>query len=176
MEAKQLQIKKYNRIATIVSIGIPIVVAILFRDQYIKGVDFSFLPAIYASLNAITAIVLVLAFIAIKNKQVKRHENLVKVALGISVLFLIMYVLYHISTPATPYGGEGAIKYLYYILLISHILLSVVIIPFVLFTYIRAITGRIEMHRKLAKITFPLWLYVAVTGVVVYLMIAPYYG
>lgn len=176
MEAKQLQIKKYNRIATIVSIVIPIVVAILFRDQYIKGVDFSFLPAIYASLNAITAIVLVLAFIAIKNKQVKRHENLVKVALGISVLFLIMYVLYHISTPATPYGGEGAIKYLYYILLISHILLSVVIIPFVLFTYIRAITGRIEMHRKLAKITFPLWLYVAVTGVVVYLMIAPYYG
>jgi len=175
MEAKQLQIKKYNRIATIVSIVIPIVVAILFRDQYIKGVDFSFLPAIYASLNAITAIVLVLAFIAIKNKQVKRHENLVKVALGISVLFLIMYVLYHISTPATPYGGQGAIKYLYYILLISHILLSVVIIPFVLFTYIRAITGRIEMHRKLAKITFPLWLYVAITGVVVYLMIAPYY-
>jgi putative membrane protein len=176
MEANQLKIKKYNWLATIVSIIIPIVVAVLFRDQYIKGVDFSFLPPIYASLNAITAVVLVLAFVAIKNKQVKRHENLIKVALGISLLFLIMYVLYHVSTPPTPFGGQGAIKYIYYTLLISHILLSVVIIPFVLFTYIRAITGRIEMHRKLAKITFPLWLYVAVTGVVVYLMIAPYYG
>ncbi|MFY0672564.1 MAG: DUF420 domain-containing protein [Bacteroidia bacterium] len=176
METNLSKIKKYNRLATIVSIVIPVVVAVLFRDQYIKGVDFSFLPPIYASLNAITAIVLIFAFVAIKNKQVKRHENLVKIALGISLLFLVMYVLYHVSTPPTPFGGEGLVKYLYYTLLISHILLSVVIIPFVLFTYIRAITGRIEMHRKLAKITFPLWLYVAITGVVVYLMIAPYYG
>ncbi|MGB0430074.1 MAG: DUF420 domain-containing protein [Bacteroidia bacterium] len=175
METTQ-QIKKYNLWATIVSIVIPIVVAILFRDQYIKGIDFSFLPPIYATLNGITAVVLVMAVVAIKAGNRKRHELLMKIALGISLLFLVMYVLYHISTPPTPFGGEGAIKTIYYILLISHILLSVIIIPFVLFTYIRAITNRIELHRKLAKITFPLWLYVAITGVVVYLMIAPYYA
>ncbi len=170
------QIKKYNLWATIVSIVIPIVVAILFRDQYITGVDFSFLPPIYATLNGITAIVLILALVAIKKGNRKRHELLIKVALLISLLFLVMYVLYHVSTPPTPFGGIGTTKTIYYILLISHILLSVVIIPFVLFSYIRAITGRYELHKKLVKFAFPMWLYVAITGVIVYLMIAPYYG
>lgn len=172
----QQKIKKYNKIAIVVSIVVPVLVGILFRDQYITGVDFTFLPPIYATLNGITAVVLILALIAIKNGNRKLHENLIKLALGISGVFLIMYVLYHISTPATPYGGEGNIRYIYYTLLISHILLSVVIIPFVLFTYIRAITGRFTLHKKIARITFPLWLYVAVTGVVVYLMISPYYA
>lgn len=172
----QQTIKKYNNIAIAVSVVVPILVAILFRDQYITGVDFTFLPPIYAALNGITAVVLVLALIAIKKGKRKLHENLIKIALGISALFLVMYVLYHVSTAATPYGGQGSIRYVYYTLLISHILLSVVIIPFVLFTYIRAITGRFALHKKLAKITFPLWLYVAITGVVVYLMISPYYA
>lgn len=170
------KVKQYNRLVLIVSIVIPLVVGVLFRDQYITGVDFSFLPPIYATTNGLTAVMLILALRAIKQKKVQLHERFMKVALALSAIFLVLYVLYHISSEATPYGGEGALKYVYYFILISHVLLSMVILPFVLYTYVRAITGRIEMHRKLAKITFPLWLYVAVSGVVVYLMIAPYYA
>jgi len=91
------------------------------------------------------------------------------------VLFLVLYVLYHMTSDSTTYGGEGAIRYVYFFLLISHILLSIVVIPFVLVTYVRAISGKFKMHKKIARITFPLWLYVAVTGVIVYFMISPYY-
>lgn len=169
------KVKQYNRIVLIISIVVPLLVGILFRDQYITGVDFSFLPPIYATTNGLTALVLIAALVAIKQKKVSLHERLMKTALLLSGLFLVMYVLYHISSEATVFGGEGWIKSVYYFILITHIVLSVAIIPFVLYTYVRGITGRFEMHKKLAKITFPLWLYVAVSGVVVYLMIAPYY-
>jgi putative membrane protein len=96
-------------------------------------------------------------------------------AIACSLVFLLMYVAYHMTTEATKFGGEGAIKYVYFFLLITHIALSVTIIPLVLFTYVRALSGDFDRHKKLARITFPLWLYVAVTGVIVYLMIAPYY-
>jgi putative membrane protein len=134
-----------------------------------------FLPPIYAVINAITAFVLSLAVWAIKNKKVKLHENLMKTAIMLSILFLVMYVLYHMTSTSTKFGGEGAEKIAYYFILISHIILSIAVIPFVLITYVRAITNDIELHKKIAKITFPLWLYVAVTGVVVYIMISPYY-
>lgn len=98
-----------------------------------------------------------------------------KFAIGLSVLFLVMYVAYHMTSDSTKYGGEGFIRVLYYFILITHILMSIVVIPFVLITYVRAITNNIEKHRKIAKITFPLWLYVAVSGVVVFMMISPYY-
>lgn len=170
------KVKQYNHVVLIVSIVIPLVVGVLFRDQYITGVDFSFLPPIYATTNGLTAIMLILALVAIKQKKIKLHERFMKIAIALSGLFLVMYVLYHIASEATTYGGEGTMKYVYYFILISHVFLSMGILPFVLYTYVRAITGRIEMHRKLAKITFPLWLYVAISGVVVYLMIAPYYA
>ena len=96
-------------------------------------------------------------------------------AIALSVAFLVMYVAYHMTSDSTKFGGEGVIKYAYYFILITHILLSIVIIPFVLITYVRAITNNIERHKKIAKITFPMWLYVAITGVIVYLMISPYY-
>ena len=99
-----------------------------------------------------------------------------KTAIGLSVLFLIMYVAYHMTSDSTKFGGEGTIKYVYYFVLLTHILLSIIVIPFVLITFVRAITNNIEKHKKIAKITFPLWLYVAVSGVVVYLMISPYYA
>jgi len=86
-----------------------------------------------------------------------------------------MYVAYHMTSESTPFGGEGTIRYIYFTILISHILLSITVIPFVLVTYVRAITNDIQAHKKIAKITFPLWLYVAVTGVIVYIMISPYY-
>ena len=98
-----------------------------------------------------------------------------KTAILLSALFLVMYVAYHMTSDSTPYGGEGLLRYVYFFILITHIVLSITVIPFVLITYVRAITGRFKMHKKIARITFPIWLYVAVTGVIVYLMISPYY-
>ncbi|GAL62480.1 DUF420 domain-containing protein [Algibacter lectus] len=173
-ENNTLDDKKYNKLIVVLSVAIPVVVAILFGVKIDAELPV-FLPPIYASVNALTAFVLVLAFIAIQNKKVKLHEKLMKFAIGLSVLFLVMYVAYHMTSDSTKYGGEGFIRVLYYFILITHILMSIVVIPFVLITYVRAITNNIEKHRKIAKITFPLWLYVAVSGVVVFMMISPYY-
>lgn len=164
--------KKYNKWIIILSIVIPVVVALLFgiRLDYDLPV---FLPPIYATINAITAIVLVLAVIQIKRGKRNAHEWLMKTAILMSLLFLVMYILYHMTSDSTPY--EGDYKAVYYFILISHIILSIMVIPFVLITYVRAITNDFKRHKKIAKITFPLWLYVAVTGVIVYLMISPYY-
>ena len=171
--------KKYNKWIVALSVIIPLAVAALFGVNLRKlGFDvepLSFLPPIYATVNGVTAVVLIAAFIAIKNKNIKLHERLMKTDLALSVAFLVMYVAYHMTSDSTKFGGEGVIKYAYYFILITHILLSIVIIPFVLITYVRAITNNIERHKKIAKITFPMWLYVAITGVIVYLMISPYY-
>lgn len=171
--------QKYNKWIIMLSIAIPLVVALLFGVNLRKlGYDvkpLSFLPPIYAAINGLTAIVLVIAVVAIKNGKRKLHENLMKFAILLSVLFLGMYVAYHMTSDSTKFGGEGAIKYVYYFILITHICLSVIIIPFVLITYVRALAQRFDRHKKIAKITFPMWLYVAITGVIVYLMISPYY-
>ncbi|MEO4006755.1 MULTISPECIES: DUF420 domain-containing protein [unclassified Flavobacterium] len=171
--------KKYNKWIVVLSVAIPLVVALLFGVNLRKlGYDvqpLSFLPPIYATINGITAVLLVAAVWAIKNGKRSLHENLMKVAIACSVAFLAMYVAYHMTSDSTKFGGEGAIRYIYYFILVTHILLSVIIIPFVLITYVRAIAGSFDRHKKIAKITFPMWLYVAVTGVIVYLMIAPYY-
>lgn len=167
--------KKYNKFIVILSVVIPVVVAILFGVKIPNVEPLSFLPPIYATTNGLTAIILIAAFIAVKNKKIATHKKLMTTAIVLSVLFLVMYVAYHMTSDSTKYGGEGIIKYVYYFILLTHILLSIVVIPFVLITYVRAITNNIEKHKKIAKITFPLWLYVAVTGVVVYVMIASYY-
>ena len=171
--------KKYNKWIVALSVIIPLAVAALFgvnlRNLGFDVEPLSFLPPIYATVNGVTAVVLIAAFIAIKNKNIKLHERLMKTAIALSVAFLVMYVAYHMTSDSTKFGGEGVIKYAYYFILITHILLSIVIIPFVLITYVRAITNNIERHKKIAKITFPMWLYVAITGVIVYLMISPYY-
>jgi putative membrane protein len=164
----------YRKLIITLSIVIPLAVAALFGIK-IPGYDFSFLPPIYASINALTAICLVVAVVAVKNKKQRLHEVLMKICMGLSALFLVMYVAYHITSESTPFGGVGAIRYVYFFILITHILLSIVVIPFVLFTFVRALSGDFARHKKLAKYTFPLWLYVAVTGVIVYLMISPYY-
>lgn len=158
----------------ILSVAIPLVVAALFGVK----VDIElpvFLPPIYAGINGITSIILISAFWAIRIKNIELHKRLMLTAIVLSVLFLIMYVLYHMTSDSTSFGGEGLIKYVYYFILISHILLSVVVIPFVLITFVRAITNDIERHKKIARITFPLWLYVTISGVMVYFMILPYY-
>ena len=171
--------KKYNRWIVILSVLIPVVVAVLFRvklsDFGVEVQPLTFLPPIYATINGITAVLLVCAVVAIKKGNRTLHERLVKVAISCSVLFLAMYVAYHMTSESTPYGGEGTIRYVYFFILLTHILLSIIVIPFVLITYVRGLSGNFAKHRKIAKITFPLWLYVAVTGVIVYLMISPYY-
>lgn len=166
--------KKYNKLIVVLSIVIPVVVAILFGVRLDVELPV-FLPPIYATINAVTALVLVLAFMAIRNKKITLHKRLMKFAIILSVTFLVMYVAYHMTSDSTKYGGEGALRYIYFFILITHILLSIAVIPFVLITYVRAITNNFEKHKKIAKITFPLWLYVAVTGVLVYILISPYY-
>lgn len=169
---------KYNKLIVVLSIIIPLAVAILFGVNLRKmGFDvepFTFLPPIYATINGFTAVLLVAAVVAIKNGKRSMHENLMKIAIACSVLFLMMYVAYHMTSDSTKYGGD--LGFIYYPILISHIVLSVAIIPLVLITYVRALANRFDKHKKIAKITFPIWLYVAVTGVVVYLMISPYYA
>ncbi len=171
--------KKYNTWIVILSIAIPLVVALLFGVNLRKlGYDvkpLTFLPPIYATINGITAVILVWAVISIKNGKRKLHENLMKTAIALSVAFLAMYVAYHMTSNETKFGGVGIIRPIYFFILITHISLSIIIIPLVLVTYVRALSQRFDQHKKIAKITFPIWLYVAVTGVIVYLMISPYY-
>jgi len=169
------QLQSHKLWTTILSITIPLVVVFLFNIPPIKGVDFSFLPPIYATVNGLTAVFLVLAVIAVKNQKISLHKKLMTLCIGLSVLFLAMYVAYHLTSESTSYGGDAPIKYVYYFVLITHIILSVAVIPFVLITYSRALLGDYERHRKIARYTFPLWLYVAVSGVIVYIMISPYY-
>ena len=155
-----------------ISIVIPTAVAALFGIK-IEGIDFSFLPPIYAGINGMTAMLLILALYFIKNGKVQQHQKTIQFSLVLSVLFLLCYVAYHMTSDSTPYGGSA--KWLYYTILISHIFLSVAVIPLVLFTYLHAWEGNYQKHKKWAKFAFPIWLYVAITGVVVYFMIKSYY-
>ena len=181
--------KLYNRWIIALSIAIPVAVAFLFTIR-IPGVErLGFLPPIYATINALTAVLLFTAVIQIKKGNRDLHEKLMKVCLGLSLLFLVLYVIYHATSDSTKFGDAnldgvvsdaesaavGVFKYVYYFILITHILLSIGVIPFVLVTYVRAVLGKFPLHRKIARITFPICLYVSVTGVVVYFMIFPYY-
>ena len=172
---KKTEKLKYKKLIVAISILIPVVVAILFRIRLENVDELLFLPPIYATINGFTAIVLLFALWAIKNKKMNLHQNLMKIAILLSVVFLVMYVAYHLTSDPTPFGGEGPIKYIYYFILISHILLSIGIIPLVLISYARAISKQFQNHKRIARITFPIWLYITVTGVIIYVMISPYY-
>ena len=190
--------KLYDFLIWFVSILVPAVVALLLftkwsQDKLIFDVripntdpivifenlpfiePLTFLPPIYAVINGLTAILLVVAVYYIKNGKRKIHESLIKVCIALSLMFLVMYIAYHMTTDPTSYGGKGIIAYMYYFILITHILLSVIVIPLVLTSYSRAVQSNFKLHKKIAKVTFPIWLYVAVTGVIIYLMISPYY-
>lgn len=155
------------------SVVIPLAVALLFGIK-IDGVDLSFLPPVYAGINGLTAILLLGALIAIKSKNITLHKRMIQASLGLSLLFLLAYVAYHITSETTIYGGD--FKLVYYFILISHITLSIAVIPLVLFTYLFAWEGNIEKHKKWNRISWPIWFYVAVSGVIVYLMISPFYS
>ncbi|NNE01827.1 MAG: DUF420 domain-containing protein [Eudoraea sp.] len=176
MGAATLKEKRFNRGITIVSIVIPLVVALLFRVRIPNVEPLSILPPIYATINGVTAILLIIAVWAIKNGKRSLHQRVMTSCIALSLLFLIMYVAYHMTSDSTSFGGEGVVRYFYFFVLITHIFLSIAIIPLVLLTFAKAYVKNFERHRKLARITFPIWLYVAITGVVVYLMISPYYA
>jgi len=185
--------KKYSKLIVAVSIIIPVAVAILFgvklKDFGIIVEPLSFLPPIYATTNGITAILLIAAVIAIKNGNRKIHSILMTSAITLSLAFLVMYIAYHMTSDSAVFGdlnhnhiledtektSIGSLRIVYLLILVTHIILSIAIIPMVLITYVRALAQNFEMHKKIARITFPIWLYVAITGVVVYLMISPYY-
>lgn len=173
MELKDPSKLKRAKIAIYtLSIIIPAVVTILFGVK-VQGVDLSFLPPVYATINGVTAMVLIAALVAIKKKNMQLHRALIRFALTLSLLFLSCYVAYHMTSDSTPYGGEA--RTAYFVILISHILLSIAVIPLVLFTYLFAWQGDFERHKKWTKFAWPIWFYVAVTGVIVYWMISPYY-
>ena len=178
----------YKKLILLVSIVIPIVVGALFRIPPIPG-DLSFLPPIYAGFNATTAVLLVLALLAVKQNKIELHRLLVRLALLLSLLFLVCYVAYHLTSETTYFGDlnhdgkldgveiafAGNLRIIYYAILISHIGLSMAVIPLVLFAYLHAWAGNFQMHKKLVRFAYPIWMYVAVTGVIVYWMISPFY-
>jgi len=166
----------YNTFIIVVSILIPIIVAVLARVRIPNVDSLDILPPIYAAINGVTAILLVVAVMQIKRGNKSNHQILMKINILLSLLFLIMYIAYHITSDMAIYGGEGISRSIYYFILVSHIILSGILVPLVLFTYKYATLDQYVKHRKLAKITFPIWFYVAVTGVVVYFMISPYYN
>jgi putative membrane protein len=165
----------------IASLFIPIAVAVLYimpkvgPEAGLLRDLLNMLPALNATINGTTAIILVLAVLAIRNKQVLLHKRLMTVALALSVLFLLSYIGYHATSETTPFPQNAEYRGLYLIILLTHIIISGLIVPFVLITYSRALAERFDKHKKIAKWTFPLWLYVTVTGVIVYFMISPYY-
>ncbi len=182
----------YRNLIIIVSVLIPVLVAFLIlipQTGRLGDWDVSFLPHLHGVLNSLTAVCLVAAFWAIKNKNITLHRNFMMTAVFLSVVFLISYVIYHFQGVPTLYGdtdrngsvsavekvAAGNIRYLYYFVLMTHIILSAIVVPFVLFALYYALSKQFDRHQEVVKWSFPIWLYVAISGVVVYLMIKPYY-
>lgn len=189
---KNLQLARKMNAAAWAITGVVLLLVGLMRRVKIPlpdGWDFSFLPPFHATVNALAAVVLLIAFYYIKQKNVQMHRRMIYVAIGLSVLFLLSYVAYHFTTPETLFGDAnrdgvvdaaekaavGGMRTLYLVILLSHIVLAALALPLILFTFIRAYTGQIERHRRMARWVFPIWLYVAITGPVAYVMLMPYY-
>ena len=163
----------------IILFSVIVFVAVVFLSKIKLEVELPFDVHVFAQINAVinsaVSVLLVVALIAVKNGQYKLHKSLMLTAMILSLLFLVSYICHHLLSDSTTYGGEGTIRYVYYFILISHILLAAIILPFILYTSYRALVAEWPAHRKLAKITWPIWFYVSVTGVVVYYMISPFY-
>tara|TARA_B100000378_G_scaffold271501_1_gene262085 strand:- start:191 stop:724 length:534 start_codon:yes stop_codon:yes gene_type:complete len=162
------------------SVIIPIAVAFLMLFPNVfhiasENYDFSSLPFFHAVLNGSTAILIFTGFVLIKNKKTELHKASMLSAFSLSSIFLVSYMISKITNEPVPFGGEGMIRDIYFFILISHILLSIPVLPLALFSIYRAMTGEIEKHKSIVKWTFPIWMYVAITGVLVYLLMSPYY-
>ncbi len=178
MEAlKPVQEQKNNRVITILSIAIPVAVAVILgiRQKIDLGSWTTYLPHINGIINSITSVLLLVGLYFIRQKNIVAHKRTMLAAFTFGSLFLVSYVLYHLTNESTPFGGEGWVRPIYYFLLVSHIVLSIVVVWFVLRAVYFALSGQIIKHKQTVKYAFPIWLYVSVTGVIVYLMIRPYY-
>nr|WP_293834150.1 DUF420 domain-containing protein [uncultured Arsenicibacter sp.] len=178
MEAIQTEKEqKANRLINILAIAIPVAVAVLLgiRQKVDLGAWTTWLPHVNGVINSLTSVLLILGLIFIRQRKVEAHRKTMLAAFTLGSVFLVSYVLYHLSNESTPFGGEGAIRPVYYFLLISHIVLSVVVVWFVLKAVYFATSGQYERHRKVVRWAYPIWLYVSTTGVIVYLLIKPYY-
>lgn len=161
-----------------ISVVVPLLVVVLMylpQRYNFTGVEMGTFPFFHAVLNFCTALLLIAGYTSLQMKQIKWHRNLMISAFLLSTVFLVSYVISKMSNDPVPFGGEGILRPIYFFILITHILLSAIIVPLVLFTMYRGLTGEVEKHRKIAKYTFPIWMYVAITGVLVYVFMAPYY-
>ncbi|MCB0515286.1 MAG: DUF420 domain-containing protein [Chitinophagales bacterium] len=169
----------WAKIIVWVSVAIPVVVGLLFYvsppSQLSLPFSIKVLPKFHALLNGSVFVLLLASWYFIRQKNIKAHQTCNIIALVLSAIFLLSYVTYHSLTEPTRYGGEGVVKFIYLLLLFTHIILAAIILPMILFTFLRAFAGNYAAHRKIARYTMPLWLYVSATGVIVYLMLAPYY-
>ncbi len=174
-------IKKNDKQAKlfIYTVSFVVFAAVVIMSRYKLPLDLGFNVHYFALFNAVVnslvSICLVAALIAVKQKSYVMHKKLMMTAIVLSVLFLVSYICHHLFAGETKFGGEGTIRYVYYFILATHIPLAAIILPFILFTAYRALIGEFPAHKKLSKYTWPLWLYVSITGVLVYLMISPYY-
>jgi len=177
MKSDAQRLKLFDRFAYLISVVVIfMVIGMRQEDKPDFGISFSFLPPLYSALNALTAMLLLLALWQIKKKNILNHKRLMMSAMFTSVLFLLGYVLYHFTTPETKYCGEGSIRYFYFFLLITHIILAGAILPFILLTFNRGYLMMTARHKKMARWVFPLWFYVVISGPVIYLMLAPCYN
>jgi putative membrane protein len=177
MENATLRIKFWDRIAWVLTAVVLVLVGLMRRPEKLNlGIDFSFLPPVYSTLNALVAVALVLALLKIKKRDIAGHKFWINVSMLGSAVFLLCYVLYHFTTAETKFGGQGAIRSVYFFLLITHIVLSGATLPFILMAYVRGYFDALMAHRKLVKWIWPLWFYVACTGPICYLMLRPYFA
>lgn len=164
----------------IYAVSIIVFAAVVILSKVKLSLDLPFNPHVFATvsagINSLVAVLLVVGLITAKQKKYELHKKIMMTAIVLSVLFLLSYIAHHLLTDETKFGGDGMIKTIYYVILLTHIPLAGIILPFILFTAYRALIGEYEQHKKLTRITWPIWFYVAVTGVIVYLMISPYYG
>jgi putative membrane protein len=176
---KTITEKSLTPVVIALSLAIPLVVALLLflpgKNPDALGFNVRILPLINACINSTVTILLIAGFLFIKNKNIEWHKRVMLAAFVLSSLFLVSYVVYHYTAPETRYGGVGFMRYLYFFILITHILLATAIVPLSIFTIFRGLTRNYEQHKKIAKWTLPIWLYVSITGVLVYIMISPYY-
>jgi len=169
----------YLPVIGIVSVVVPLVVAVLIyvppQGLFSSSFDVRILPLLNACINSAVSVLLILGLVLIRQKRIALHRTCMVSAFILSSLFLVSYILYHLSTDSTPYGGTGSIRYVYFFILLTHIVLAAGVLPLILLSLYRGLSGNFVKHRKVARWTFPIWLYVSITGVVVYLMISPYY-
>ena len=178
MKQKIPLVRNYKPLVWTLALSINGVIAFSFflpGKESFKGYDFSFLPLLNAVANGATFIFLLLALFAIRQKNIQRHRNFIFAAFVCTSVFLLSYLLYHFTTPSTKFGGEGAIKYIYYLILITHIILAIITVPLALISIGRGLNMEVALHKKITRWTMPIWLYVSSTGVIVYLLISPYY-